>query len=85
MPYPPSATNDSPLPLHSGLFITAFACAHLAALGVAYAAAALTAQSHELPAGAYGHQAVHHLGRMTLVPLQAHAQPAAPAPSVQQH
>lgn len=72
MPYSPSATNDSPLPLHGGLFITAFVCAHIAALGAAYAAAALTAQSHELPAGAYGHQAVHHLGRMTLVPLPPH-------------
>ncbi len=62
------------LPLHSGLFIAAFVCAHLAAMGAAYAAAAINAQGHELSEGAPGSQAVHHLGRMVLVPLQA--QPA---------
>ena len=72
MSHSPSASKDSSLPPHSGLFIAAFVCVHIAALGVAYAAAALTAQRHELPAGAYGHQAVLHLGRMTLVPLPSH-------------
>jgi hypothetical protein len=56
------------LPLHSGRFIAAFALAHVAALGMAYAAAALQAQSHGLAAP--GSHAIHHLGRMTLVPLQ---------------
>ncbi|PTT18322.1 hypothetical protein DBR12_15390 [Acidovorax sp. HMWF029] len=69
---PPTSTSRLPsLPLHSGLFITAFVCAHLAALGAAYAAAAIQAQGHELAASAPGHNAVHHLGRMTLVPLSA--------------
>lgn len=55
------------LPLHSGRFIAAFALAHVAALGMAYAVAALQAQSHGMAAP--GSQAIHHLGRMTLVPL----------------
>lgn len=68
----PTLTSTSrlpSLPLHSGLFITAFVCAHLAALGAAYAAAAIQAKGHELTANAPGHNAVHHLGRMTLVPV----------------
>lgn len=66
----PTFTSYLPsLPLHSGLFITAFICIHLAALGAAYAAAAIQAQGHELTASAPGHTAVHHLGRMTLVPV----------------
>jgi hypothetical protein len=67
--YTPRQPQQLPaLPLHSGRFIAAFALAHLAALGMAYAAAALQAQSHGL--AATGSQAIHHLGRMTLVPLQ---------------
>lgn len=65
--------TTSPLPLHSGLFVAAFVCAHIAALGATYAAAAITGHSHELPAKAYGYQAVHHLGQMTLVPLHTEA------------
>ncbi|WP_406626006.1 hypothetical protein [Acidovorax sp. SDU_ACID1] len=38
-------------------------------MGAAYAAAAIQAQGHELTANAPGHNAVHHLGRMTLVPV----------------
>ncbi|MCO5358111.1 hypothetical protein [Acidovorax kalamii] len=68
-PTPTSTSRLPSLPLHSGLFITAFVCAHLAALGVAYAAAAIQAKGHELTANAPGHNAVHHLGRMTLVPV----------------
>lgn len=72
---PKVATTPTPssrlpsFPLHSGLFITTFACAHLAAMGAIYAAAALQAQGHELTAQAPGHNAVHHLGRMTLIPV----------------
>ena len=65
-PHPPQQAPA--LPLHSGRFIAAFALAHVAALGMAYAVAALQAQSHGMAAP--GSQAIHHLGRMTLVPLQ---------------
>lgn len=65
-PHPPQLTPA--LPLHSGRFIAAFVLGHVAALGMAYAAAALQAQSHGTAAP--GAQAIHHLGRMTLVPLQ---------------
>lgn len=65
-PHPPQQVPA--LPLHGGRFIAAFALAHVAALGMAYAAAALQAQSHGMAAP--GSQAIHHLGRMTLVPLQ---------------
>jgi len=68
-PTPTSTSRLPSLPLQSGLFITAFVCAHLAALGAAYAAAAIQAKGHELTANAPGHNAVHHLGRMTLVPV----------------
>jgi len=84
MPYAESAlTTATPSrspspPWHGGLFVAAFVCAHLAALGAAYAAAALQTRGHELPASAPGHHAVHHLGRMTLMPLSA--LPAAHAP-----
>ena len=43
-PAPTSKSRLPSLPLHSGLFIAAFFCAHLAVLGAAYAAAAIQAQ-----------------------------------------
>lgn len=70
-PTPTFKSRLPSLPLRSGLFIAAFFCAHLSALGAAYAAAAIQAQGHELTANAPGHNAVHHLGRMTLVPVRA--------------
>lgn len=73
MAHCPSTQRFPSPPPHGGLFIATFVVAHLAALGVAYASAALQVQAHGLPTAAHhDEQAVHHLGRMRLVPLQVH-------------
>ncbi len=79
------SSSRTPLPVlrpHGRPFIAAFVCAHLAALGAAYAAAALQAGRHELPAdGPAAARAVHHFGRMTLLPLRELQQPQPPGSS----
>ncbi len=77
MSHDPSSRARLPvLRLHGRPFIAVFVCAHLALLGAAYAAAALQAERHELPADApAAAAAVHHFGRMTLLPLRAQRLP----------
>lgn len=54
---------------HSPVFAVAFVIANIAALGLAYAAAHAMAPEATSPRMAHDGRAVHHVGRMALVPL----------------
>lgn len=69
-PHPTVSASTRWLSPHSGLFIAAFVCANLAALAVAYAAAHLLTPASASALTSQRAHAVHHLGRMTLIPLR---------------